>query len=191
MRGKVTASALLLVVCTVGHVHAQLQENDGFLVLGANYVATQTEATGDWTNGAGLGLAYESVTWDPQVALGVLLSFQRFSETGSMNTLRLELDSWIFYFYLKYFLIGNEKIQGYAAPSMGIQLSHLDLVTSGGSTSAGTSSNLALGIPIGLYWFFSDKVYLNAAYAFNWLNNDLLKNGVVHAVTLGFVFKIR
>jgi len=158
-------------------------------------------AYGD-TVGYAFGFVYDNInSIDDRSSMGGTFMFTSTSADVTISGVPYQetLNSNIFFVHWKYWLgnMNRGPVLGYFGIGPGVHFSKLTTAsknvsgnTTAGDTSTENSSGLALSIPLGGLIFLGDTINLGLNYTFNWQNNSLVQNNVLHLFTLGLGFAL-
>jgi len=163
-------------------------QTKSFILTGGWAVASPNNSDVS-VNGFKIGGQWEKAEIQDHVAWGVAADYINFKQIGSktssnsvnkFRTIPLSL-------YGKY-LIGNDKLQGYAKGGAGFQFTKVSSETPNLYLSD-NDFGIALTAGAGLYYTLTEYLYLGVDYGFLYLSNSTYKSGIINSVSLGIGFK--
>ena len=154
-------------------------------------------AYGD-TLGYGFGFVYDNMnSLEYRSSMGGTFMFTNTSADVTISGLPYQetLTSNLIFIHWKYWLgnVDRGPVLGYFGIGPGVHFSKLATTSKNavtGDSSTENASGLALSIPVGGLIFLGDTINLGLNYTFNWQNNSLIQNNVLHLFTLGLGFAL-
>jgi hypothetical protein len=189
MRSIVKLTVLLAVLLMVANSYAQLRLESSYLTFNFGFMISELKDSGETLNSGTAALNYELLL-SPQLPLavgfgvGYLAGEEQFTSEGVPT--RAEYSAWPLYFSGRYF-IGKKRVVGYVGWGLGLHFGTLELFTED-DQSARSSTNISIAVPVGLYVFLSERVYLNGGYTPTWIDSSLL-DGFSSVFTFGVGFQ--
>jgi opacity protein-like surface antigen len=174
---------LFFFVTTVAH-----SQTKSFILNGGWAVALPNNSDVA-VNGFKIGAHWEKAIIQEHVGWGIEADYINFKQIGSKTASNSvnKLRTIPLTFYGKY-LIGNDKLQGYAKVGAGIQFTKVSSETPNLYVSD-NDFGIALTAGAGVYYTLTEYLYLNLDYGFLYLSNSTYNSGMINSVSLGVGFK--
>jgi opacity protein-like surface antigen len=177
----------LAVVLTAGAGYAQLRDDANLLTGNISYVLAKSADTEETKDGAGFGFIYEKVHDNRQWSFGFGLSLQKAEESFTEDSVdyRSNYSNFDVSLRMRFFGAPESRITPYIGLGLGVRFSGVSLATATDDIDD-SSNGLSVTVPIGLLFFVSDSVYLDASYTYNFLGNSkYVANNMQHLFSLG------
>ena len=166
---------------------AQFQSWSKLMSFNANYALLKGEVTGNTLDGYAFDFTYEQVNSKGDMAGGILIAYLAGHDDDTENERRINYQSLPIYLQGKY-LFGSESIMGYLQGGIGLQFSRIEF-TGPNLLQQDGDSGFAFNLGLGGYFFTDEKIFINAAYNFNYLVNSFYQDGMVHMIKVGIGFQ--
>lgn len=178
---------LFLLCLTVSM--ATLGQTKSFILTGGWAVALPNNSDAA-VNGFKIGGQWEKSVIQEHWGMGFEADYLNFKQNGSKTAANSVNKYWSLpvTFYGKY-LIGNDKLQGYAKAGAGFQYSHISSETPNLYLSD-HDFGLALTTGAGVYYTLTEYLYLNLDYELLYLSNSSYNGGMINSVSLGIGFRM-
>ena len=177
---------LLLVGITVSTV--TFSQTKSFILTGG-WAAALPNYSDASINGFKLGGQWEKANIQEHYGWGIEADYINFTQTGPKPAANSQnrYHTIPLTFYGKY-LIGNDKLQGYAKVGGGFQFSKISSETPSVYLSD-HDFGIALTAGAGVYYTLTEYLYLNVDYGFLYISNSTYNSGMINSVSLGVGFK--
>jgi hypothetical protein len=141
-------------------------------------------------NGFKIGGQWEKISLEDHWGFGVEGDYLLFSQTGSKTAANSvnKYRSIPLAFYAKY-LVGNDKLQGYARVGGGFQFTKVSSETPNLYLSD-NDFGISLLTGVGGYYVLTEYLSLNLDYELLYLSNSTYNSGMVNSVSLGIRFML-
>jgi outer membrane protein W len=175
---------------------AQIAEDTGLLTANLGWALSKNGTTGNNINGSALNFTYDRFDVDERLTLGINFSVLYLQDEVSDtmgNTRSVNIRSVPVYLSGKYWIGPPQgKWFGYFGLGIGVQLSTEEVSTTGSNPdyTRDQRSGLALAVPLGVTFFVSDNVLINAIYQLNVMSGSYFDNRVAHLFALGIGFRV-
>jgi hypothetical protein len=173
-----------------------MRSQSGLLLFNATYGIGSHAASGETFDGWGFSTAFDAVQRG-NYSIGFALGWISFSEIPEADTPpatpenpqpRLTgVDVFPMYLTAKYFM-GGPKAHLYLGAGLGGYASK-ETRCSDTLCSTYADGGFAFGVPLGIYVFPSESVFLNLGYVFNWMSDSVLESDIGHVINLGVGFQ--
>ncbi len=141
-------------------------------------------------NGFKIGAQWEKAVIQEHWGMGIEADYINFKQIGS-KTASNSVNKYRtipLTFYGKY-LIGNDKLQGYAKAGGGVQFTKVSSEVPNLYVSD-NDFGIALTAGAGVYYTLTEYLYLNLDYGFLYITNGSYNNGIINSVSLGIGFRM-
>jgi opacity protein-like surface antigen len=174
---------LVFTVATAGY-----SQTKSFILTGGAAAALPNYSDAS-INGFKLAGQWEKAFIQQHYGWGIEADYINFMQTGPQPTAtsKNRYHTIPLTFYGKY-LIGNDKLQGYAKAGGGFQFSKISSETPSVYASD-HDFGVALTAGAGIYYTLSEYLYLNVDYGFLYISNSNYNSGMINSVSLGVGFK--
>jgi hypothetical protein len=178
---------MLVIAVFATNASAQFKNWSEQMSFNGGYASLVGETTGNTLDGYAFDFTYEQVNMDGTLSGGVLISYLAGHDDDKENERRLNIYSLPILLQGKYFF-GSDMVKGYLQGGVGLQFSRIEY--SGKNLllqDADTGFAMLLGL--GGNIFTDEKIFINAAYNFSYLNNSFYRDGIVHLLKVGIGFQ--
>jgi hypothetical protein len=176
---------MILVFMTT--VSAQFKNWSQLFSFNGGYAILVGESTGNTLDGYAIDFTYEQVNMDGDLSGGILIQYLAGHDDDTPNNRRINYQSIPVMFQGKYFF-GSDMVKGYLQGGIGLQFSRIEFSGANLLLQDG-DSGFTFGIGLGGIFFTDEKIFINAAYNFNYLGNSFYRDGIVHLFKIGIGFQ--
>lgn len=178
---------LLFLLCLILSAEA-FSQTKSFILTGGWAVASPNYSDVS-VNGFKIGGQWEKAVIEEHWGMGFEADYIDFKQIGSKTASNSvnKFRSIPVMAYGKY-LIGNDKLQGYAKGGGGFQFTKVSSETPNLYLSD-KDFGFALTAGVGGYYALTEYLYLNVDYEFLYLTNSTYNSGMINSVSLGIGFK--
>jgi opacity protein-like surface antigen len=177
----------LAVVTAAGASQAQLIEGKNLLTGNVSYVLAKVADTDETVDGAGLGIFFEKAHDRARWSLGFGFSIQKaeYSFTKEGTDFRALYSNFDASLRVRFYAVPEARVTPYGGLGLGMRFSGVSLNTVDDDVSD-SANGASLTVPLGVMFFISSNVCLDASYTFNFLGNSrFIANNIQHLFSLG------
>jgi hypothetical protein len=178
---------IVIIFVFMTTVSAQFKNWSKLMSVNGGYAMMTSEATDGSMGGYAFDFTYEQVNNDGTLAGGFMITYLAVHEDDTENARRINYQSIPIMLQGKY-LFGSEMVKGYIQGGIGLQFSRIEFAGPKLLLQDG-DSGFAFVLGLGGNIFTDEKIFINAAYNFNYLGNSFYRDGMIHLFKLGIGFQ--
>ena len=178
---------MIIIAVYANSASAQFKKWSQLMSFNGGYATLVGENTGNTLEGYAFDFTYEQVNMDGDLSGGVMVTYLSGRDEDTENERYLNYRSIPVLLQGKYFF-GSDMIAGYLQGGIGIQFSAVDYVGKNLMLSD-ADAGFAMAAGIGANFYTDEKIFINAAYNFSYLNNSFYRDGIVHLFKVGIGFQ--